>query len=90
LFQRCAALAGHQDGFRRETAIYNVANFAQLMDRLQSQDRAAGRPTFMRFAFPQTTTIDQSYFADQLKAFIGLGYLEGMELAAAGRTTGSR
>jgi hypothetical protein len=90
LFQRCTALAGHPDGFRKETAIYNVANFAQLMDRVQSQDRATGRPTFMRFAFPQTTTIDQSYFADQLKAFIGLGYLEGMELAASGGVTGSR
>jgi hypothetical protein len=90
LFQRCSVLAGHPDGFRRETAIYNVTNFAQLMDRVQSQDRATGRPTFMRFAFPQTTTIDQSYFADQLKAFIGLGYLEGLELTAAGATAGSR
>jgi hypothetical protein len=89
LFQRCAALAGHPDGFRRETAIYNVTSFAQLMDRVQSQDRATGRPTFMRFAFPQTTTIDQSYFADQLKAFIGLGYLEGMELAMT-RATSAR
>ncbi|HEU4878534.1 MAG TPA: patatin-like phospholipase family protein [Gemmatimonadaceae bacterium] len=82
--QRCAPLAGHDDGFHMETAIYNVTNFAQLMDRIQSEDRAARNPTMLRFAFPQTSSIDQSYFADQLKAFIGLGYLEGMQLHGKG------
>lgn len=32
------------------------------------------------YDFPQTTTFDQSYYADQMEAFIGLGFLQGKAL----------
>jgi hypothetical protein len=35
----------------------------------------------MVYDFPQTTTFDQSYFADQMEAFIGLGFLQGRALS---------
>lgn len=33
------------------------------------------------YDFPQTTTFDQSYYADQMEAFIGLGFLQGKALS---------
>lgn len=35
---------------------------------------------FVNYKFPHTTTADQSFYRDQLSAFIGLGYLQTMEL----------
>jgi hypothetical protein len=33
------------------------------------------------YDFPHTTTFDQSYYADQMEAFIGLGFLQGKALS---------
>ena len=35
---------------------------------------------WINYNFPQITTIDQTFYNDQLKAFIGLGYLETIEM----------
>lgn len=35
---------------------------------------------FFSYNFPHTTSADQSLFSDQLEAFVGLGYLQTMEL----------
>lgn len=35
---------------------------------------------YINYNFPQITTIDQTFYADQLEAFIGLGYLEASEI----------
>lgn len=35
---------------------------------------------YVNYNFPQLATIDQTYYRDQLEAFIGLGFLETMEL----------
>lgn len=85
--ERCRILAGHADGFRREAAMYNVAKFARLMEMLVSEDLARRGPATLRYDFPQTTTILQSYSSDQLRAFVGLGYLEGLQVGelASGR-----
>ena len=37
---------------------------------------------YINYNFPQLATIDQTYYLDQLEAFIGLGYLEGLEMEA--------
>lgn len=34
----------------------------------------------LNYTFPHTTTADQSFYRDQMAAFIGLGYLESLEL----------
>jgi Patatin-like phospholipase len=34
----------------------------------------------LSYNFPHITTFDQSYFSDQLEAFVGLGYLQAMKL----------
>lgn len=79
-WHKCAALAGHADGFRQEAVIYNVTNYAHLMDKQVSQDVTRRGPSVLRYDFPQMTTADQSYFTDQLRAVIGLGYLQGLQL----------
>lgn len=38
---------------------------------------------WINYNFPQITTIDQTFYSDQLKAFIGLGYLETCEMEQA-------
>ena len=35
---------------------------------------------YINYNFPQITTIDQTFYSDQLEAFIGLGYLEALEM----------
>ena len=35
---------------------------------------------YINYGFPQLATVDQTYYLDQLEAFIGLGYLEASEL----------
>lgn len=35
----------------------------------------------LAYDFPHTTTFDQSYYADQMEAFIGLGFLQGTALS---------
>lgn len=35
---------------------------------------------FLGYNFPQTTTFDQSFYRDQFAAFLGLGYMQTMEL----------
>lgn len=37
-------------------------------------------PKSFQYKFPQIPTIDQNYYADQMEAFIALGYLEASEL----------
>ncbi len=41
---------------------------------------------WINYNFPQITTIDQTFYSDQLKAFIGLGYLETCEMEQAAGT----
>ncbi|MFN0279179.1 MAG: patatin-like phospholipase family protein [Pyrinomonadaceae bacterium] len=41
------------------------------------------------YEFPQLTTWDQSYYPDQMEAFIGLGYLEGKVLVELLNTDGA-
>lgn len=36
---------------------------------------------YINYNFPQITTIDQTFYSDQLEAFIGLGYLEASEMS---------
>ncbi len=36
---------------------------------------------YINYNFPQITTIDQTFYGDQLEAFIGLGYLEASEMS---------
>lgn len=35
---------------------------------------------YINYNFPQIATIDQTFYSDQLEAFIGLGYLEALEI----------
>jgi hypothetical protein len=37
---------------------------------------------YINYNFPELATVDQTYYRDQLEAFIGLGYLETLEMKA--------
>lgn len=85
-WDKCAALAGHPDGFRRETAIYNTATYARFLDERLQARMGHHLPTLFRYDFPHISTGDQSLYRDQTRALIGLGYLMALRVkeAAAG------
>jgi hypothetical protein len=72
----CAAdVEAHPDMYR-----YSVNNYGYFI--IQSKLRkVSSRYRDMVYDFPQTTTFDQSYYADQMEAFIGLGFLQGKALS---------
>ena len=77
----CEAKASVAGGFDPKSFVYEVSDYWQW-SRGQSRISWATRklPVLRskaaRYEFPQTTTLDQSFFMDQTDAFIGLGYLQ--------------
>lgn len=54
-------------------ALFWVEDYATFLNNKKKWKRRG-------YIFPHTWTADQSYYRDQLAAFIGLGYLQGLEL----------
>ncbi len=69
----CSPLLNIQTPDLKNLALYWVDSYARFLER-NSKWRRLG------YIFPHTTTADQSFYRDQLAAFIGLGYLQAMEL----------
>jgi hypothetical protein len=67
----------------RSMLLYYVAGYSQFLNEESAVRFSKHLPTFFRGQFPHYLTPDQSYYTDQVLAFIGLGYLEGEELTAA-------
>jgi hypothetical protein len=63
--------------------LYNVAGYGRYINERSPIRFTRHLPALLRGQFPQYLTPDQSYYNDQVLAFIGLGYLEGEEVAAA-------
>ena len=57
----------------KSLALSWVHDYANFLDSKKKWKR-------LGYTFPHTTTADQSFFRDQLRAFIGLGYLQASEL----------
>jgi len=74
----CQALATFP--FQQDLFTYKVSRYSQdIAQRFRSRTTSFA-PSVFRLGFPQTTTADQDFKADQLEAFVGLGYLQGIEL----------
>lgn len=56
-------------------ALFWIETYATFLNNKKKWKR-------LGYTFPHTTTADQSFYRDQLAAFIGLGYLQGLELKA--------
>ena len=61
--------------------VWTVGGYAEFM-RNGSFTRHYQRllPTDLKGDFPQYTTVDTSYYNDQARAFVALGYLNGLEM----------
>jgi hypothetical protein len=61
--------------------VYLVNYYSEFTDRKKLR-RTLNKllPSFLVSNFPQTTTADQSFYRDQLEAFVGLGYLQALEI----------
>lgn len=76
----CGTLAGI-DVDMDAWLIWTVSGYADFM-RNDSYTRHFQRllPTELKGDFPQYTTVDTSYYNDQARAFVGLGYLNAIEM----------
>jgi len=61
---------------------YRVNRYSYYSKRERPLNRLKKRD-FFTYEFPQTTTADQSFYPNQMEAFIGLGYLQAQSLAQA-------
>lgn len=58
--------------------LVNYYGYYILQSKLRKYSELAG--TDLVYDFPQLTTFDQSFYSDQMEAFIGLGFLQGKAL----------
>ena len=85
----CTAQAPVGGGFAHKGIdyfIYGVTDYQNFMTTSKAR-RIMSRPPFKnfkkgggRYEFPHTTTLDQSFYTDQMDAFVGLGYLMGSSM----------
>jgi hypothetical protein len=67
----------------RSLFLYNVAGYSRFLNEHSAVRFSKHLPPFFHGSFPHYLTPDQSYYTDQVLAFVGLGYLQAEELAAA-------
>lgn len=80
----CEGLALRQPLAMPAWSTYVVASYADYLRRSTQARLVRGTGIVPAVIdFPQYSTGDQSFYTDQTRAFIGLGYLQGAELAAA-------
>ena len=77
-----------QDGFptvTRESLRTGMLSYSQFINETWFWRYLFKVLPYINYSFPQLATVDQTYYLDQLEAFIGLGYLEALELEDAMR-----
>jgi hypothetical protein len=75
----------------RESLRREMLSYSRFLNKKWFWRHIVGLLPYINYNFPQITTIDQTFYGDQLEAFIGLGYLEGCEMdvfAANGKKCG--
>ena len=73
----------------RETMLRDVVSYARYLNSDWRWGKFIAFLPYINYNFPQIATIDQTFYTNQLDAFIGLGYLEGcgMENLVATRSS---
>jgi len=61
----------------RETMLRDVLSYARYLNSDWRWGKFIAFLPYINYNFPQIATIDQTFYSNQLDAFIGLGYLEG-------------
>lgn len=64
----------------RETLRREMLSYSRFLNKKWFWRHIVSILPYINYNFPQITTIDQTFYSDQLEAFIGLGYLEAMEI----------
>lgn len=65
----------------RESLGREMLSYSRFLNKKWFWRHIVGVLPYINYNFPQITTIDQTFYSDQLEAFIGLGYLEACEMA---------
>jgi len=85
--------SGQLTPITRSTMLRDVLSYAHHLNGDWRWGKFIAFLPFINYNFPQITTIDQTFYSNQLDAFIGLGYLEGCEMesvAAMGKSCGKK
>lgn len=83
---------GSLEPITRESLRREMLSYSRFLNKKWFWRHIVGLLPYINYNFPQITTIDQTFYGDQLEAFIGLGYLEGCEMdvfAPGGKTCGN-
>lgn len=70
----CSQARNHP--FSLEMYDYSLKSYAYFLNHSNWRN-AAKVHSFLAYDFPQTSTVDQSFYADQFEAFVGLGLRQG-------------
>ncbi len=71
---------GQLEPITRETLRRDMLVYSRFLNKKWFWRHIVSILPYINYNFPQITTIDQTFYSDQLEAFIGLGYLEASEM----------
>lgn len=74
--------SGQLTPMTRESMLRDVLSYAHHLNGDWRWGKFIEFLPFINYNFPQITTIDQTFYSNQLDAFIGLGYLEAHDMDA--------
>jgi hypothetical protein len=66
----------------RESLRTGMLSYSQFINETWTWRYLFKALPYINYNFPELATVDQTYYRDQLEAFIGLGYLETLEMKA--------
>lgn len=72
-YYSCDKLTGFEDTNLNDLASFWVQSYSTFLNNHKKWKR-------LGYTFPHTTTVDQSFYRNQLAAFVGLGYLQALKL----------
>ena len=73
---------GQLEPITRDTLRRDMLAYSRYLNKLWFWRHIVSVLPYINYNFPQIATIDQTFYSDQLEAFIGLGYLEALEIGA--------
>jgi hypothetical protein len=78
---------GQLQPINRSTMLRDVLTYADYLNGNWRWGKFIAFLPYINYNFPQITTIDQTFYSDQLEAFIGLGYLEASGMKSRSEST---
>src|SRR5688572_24807556 len=80
-FRPASCPTGQMERIDRATLTRDMLGYANFLNKEWPWGKFFAFLPWINYNFPQITTVDQTFYGNQLEAFIGLGYLETCEMS---------